>query len=43
MAEALISGLRFNLNEADQLRAVALTGVGRDFDQDRCGRERLLD
>jgi ribosome-binding protein aMBF1 (putative translation factor) len=43
MAEALISGLRLNLNEADQLRAVALRGVGRDFDQDRYRRERLLD
>jgi len=31
-AEALISGLKLDAFEAEQLRAVALFGVGRDFD-----------
>jgi len=31
-AEALISGLKLDAFEAEQLRAVALSGVGRDFD-----------
>ena len=31
-AEALISGLKLDAFEAEQLRAVALIGVGRDFD-----------
>jgi ribosome-binding protein aMBF1 (putative translation factor) len=34
-AEALISGLKLNAFEAEQLRAVALSGVGRDFDATR--------
>ena len=40
-AEALISGLKVDAFEAEQLRAVALSGVGRDFDpsRDECARE----
>ena len=34
-AEALISGLKLDAFEAEQLRAVALSGVGRDFDPRR--------
>ena len=34
-AEALISGLKLDPFEAEQLRAVALSGVGRDFDPSR--------
>jgi transcriptional regulator with XRE-family HTH domain len=40
IAEALISGLKLNGFEAEQLRAVALSGVGRDFDPSRYERER---
>ena len=40
IAEALISGLKLNGFEAEQLRAVALSGVGRDFDATRYERER---
>jgi hypothetical protein len=32
VAEALISGLKLDLLGAEQLRAVALVGVGRDCD-----------
>jgi hypothetical protein len=32
VAEALIDGLRLDRSEAEQLRSVALRGVGRDFD-----------
>ena len=39
-AEALISGLKLNGFEAEQLRAVALSGVGRDFDPSRYELER---
>ncbi|MGO9151117.1 MAG: helix-turn-helix domain-containing protein [Acidimicrobiales bacterium] len=39
-AEALISGLKLDLFEAEQLRAVALIGVGRDFEVSRYERER---
>ena len=35
VAEGLISGLKLNAFEAEQLRAVALSGVGRDFDATR--------
>jgi hypothetical protein len=41
MAEALIAGLKLNPSEAEQLRAVSLSGVGRDFDLNRLQRERL--
>jgi len=40
VAEGLISGLKLNAFEAEQLRAVALSGVGRDFDPSRYERER---
>ena len=39
-AQALISGLKLNGFEAEQLRAVALSGVGRDFDPIRYERAR---
>jgi hypothetical protein len=39
-AEALISGLKLDAFEAEQLRAVALSGVGRDFDASRYELER---
>jgi hypothetical protein len=39
-AEALISGLKLNAFEAEQLRAVALVGVGRDCDPSRFERAR---
>jgi hypothetical protein len=32
VAEALIDGLKLDRDEAANLRAVALPGVGRDFD-----------
>ncbi len=38
VAEALISGLKLDLPDAERLRAVALVGVGRDFDPGRYGR-----
>jgi ribosome-binding protein aMBF1 (putative translation factor) len=41
MAEALISGLKLIPSEAEQLRAVSLRGVGRDFDLNRFRRGRL--
>jgi hypothetical protein len=40
VAEGLISGLKLDAFEAEQLRAVALIGVGRDFDPSRYERER---
>jgi hypothetical protein len=40
VAEALISGLKLDPFEAEQLRAVALCGVGRDFDPSRYERAR---
>jgi transcriptional regulator with XRE-family HTH domain len=35
MAQFLISGLKLNQDEADSLREVSLSGVGRDFRPER--------
>ena len=35
MAEALITGLELNADDAESLRRVSLRGVGRDFDLSR--------
>jgi ribosome-binding protein aMBF1 (putative translation factor) len=40
MAESLISGLKLSADDAESLRRVSLSGVGRDFDLSRFRIER---